>query len=156
MSSLTTEHSLPRYCCTAAQSISASIIYTNINLIVFYQESSLRKQPSFRWANYDSPVKSPTRPAPDPPQESPRTSPHRPEHDMSISIVCACHVREDAPTLISESMSPAPSNKSSKDCSINYRGIGPPGSRSFRIQCLIKWPGIFFANPEPRRIVLEL
>jgi hypothetical protein len=152
MSYLTIERFLPRY--YPITPLSSSVFSVHVS-IVFLQESSLRKQPSFRWANYDSPVKSPTRPAPDPPHESPKTSPHRPEHDVSFSIVCTAYGDEDL-KLISQSASPA-ACEGSQDRSSYKRGIWPPSSRSFHLYSCIKWSRILFVPAaEPRRVILEL
>lgn len=46
-------------------------------------DPTIRRQPSFQWAQFDKPQKSPIKPEP---VESPHASPHRLEHDPSTKV----------------------------------------------------------------------
>jgi len=50
------------------------------------QEHTLTRQPSFKWATYVKPAKSPTKATLDAAVDSPRSSPQAMEHDVPVSL----------------------------------------------------------------------
>ncbi|KAG8220876.1 hypothetical protein J3R82DRAFT_2373 [Butyriboletus roseoflavus] len=77
-------------------------------------EPTLKRQPSFKWAQYPNPAKSPTKPE----LESPNPSPHQTEHDISqvrstqpnpIQSASSASQRNPAPSM-TESPGPQPSS----------------------------------------------
>ncbi|KAG6381543.1 hypothetical protein JVT61DRAFT_133 [Boletus reticuloceps] len=88
-------------------------------------EHTLKRQPSFKWAQYVNPTKSPTKPE----VESPNPSPHQMEHDIS-------QARSTQPSLLHTASSSSASHRNPASSTAESPGSQPLSSaRTNRQDC---------------------